>query len=125
MHHRSDRDLLDEFARLLTTGRVALRRVKMRIVPVAWSAAEPEAEPEPEQSAPPPPGEELTWIEIVLVDEEDQPVAGEKCELTGPDGAPVGTYTTDSEGRVRLDDIEPGMYSVAFNELDHDASEAA
>ena len=110
-HHRSDRDVLDEFARLLTTGRVALRPVRMRIVPAAWPAAESEAEPEPEESAPPPPTEELTWIEIVLVGEDHMPMVGEKCEIVGPDGARVGTYTTNSHGSVWLDQIEPGTYS--------------
>ncbi len=39
LHHRSNRDVLDEFARLLTTGRVSLRPVKMRTPPAAWAAA--------------------------------------------------------------------------------------
>lgn len=125
LHLRSNRDVLDEFARLLATGRVALRPAKMRTLPVAWSAAEPEAEPEPEESAPPPPTEELAWLQIVLVDEDDMPVVGEKCEIVGPDGARVGTYTTDSEGTIRLDQIEAGAYSVSFTKLDQDAWEAA
>lgn len=122
-HHRSDRDVFDEFARLLTAGRVALRPVKMRTSPVAWSEPEPKAESE--ESAPPPPTEELAWLEIVLVDEDDMPVVGEKCEVVGPDGARVGTYTTDSEGTIMLDQIEAGTYSVSFNKLDQDAWEAA
>jgi hypothetical protein len=71
-----------------------------------------------------PMGEER-WLEIVLLDEDDQPVVGERCELTGPDGASLGPFTTDSQGRVMLDGIEAGNYDVAFSKLHDDAWEAA
>jgi len=46
--------------------------------------------------------EEKTWIEIELVDEEDNPVPGEKYKITLPDGK-VAQGTLDGKGFARVD----------------------
>lgn len=61
-----------------------------------------------------------SWIEIVLVDEEDNPVPGEKYEITLPDKT-VKKGTLDENGFARVDGIDPGMCEITFPELDKDA----
>jgi type VI secretion system secreted protein VgrG len=68
--------------------------------------------------------EKTSWIEIELVDEEDQPVAGEKYEITLPDGR-VAKGTTDQNGLARIEGIDPGNCQVSFPKLDKDAWEKA
>jgi len=67
--------------------------------------------------------EEKTWIEIELVDEEDRPVADEAWVITLPNGTKQ-SGTTDSNGRARVDGIDPGTCQVTFPKLDRDAWEA-
>lgn len=63
-----------------------------------------------------------TWIEIELVDEEDQPVPGERYEITLPDGR-VARGTLDQNGFARLEGIVQGTCQITFPELDRDAWE--
>ena len=65
-----------------------------------------------------------SWIEIELVDEDDQPVPGEKYKVTLPDES-VATGTLDGNGFARIDGIEPGTCQVTFPTLDKDAWEKA
>jgi type VI secretion system secreted protein VgrG len=62
------------------------------------------------------------WIEIELRDEEDNPVAGERYQVTLPDGA-AASGTLDDKGRARVDHIDPGNCQVTFPNLDQDAWE--
>lgn len=68
--------------------------------------------------------EEKSWIEIELVDEEDQPVPGEKYKITLPDGS-VAKGTLDENGFARVEGIEPGTCQITFPNLDKDAWEPA
>ena len=76
-----------------------------------------EPPPPKEEVKPPPPEEaaeqELTWIEIVLLDSDDQPVAGEKYRITLPDGS-VAEGTTDNDGKAKVEQIKPGTCQVTF-----------
>lgn len=65
-----------------------------------------------------------SWIEIELVDEEDEPVPGEKYEVTLPDGS-VKKGTLDQQGFARVDYIDPGTCQITFPDLDKDAWEKA
>ncbi len=65
--------------------------------------------------------EKKSWIEIEMVDEEDQPVPGEPYQVTLPDGETVATGTLDEKGFARIDGIEPGTCKITFPELDQDA----
>jgi hypothetical protein len=66
--------------------------------------------------------EELSWIEIEMVDEDDEPVPGEKYKITLPDDS-VAEGTLDGKGFARIDGIESGTCKITFPELDKDAWE--
>jgi len=65
------------------------------------------------------------WIEIQLVDEEGQPVAGEPYIVTLPDGSTVADGTLDEKGFARVEGIDPGTCKVTFPNLDKDAWDKA
>ena len=64
-----------------------------------------------------PPPAELTWIEIVLVDADGQPVPGMAYEIKLPDGT-VQPGSLDANGKARHEQIVPGQCQVKFPELD-------
>jgi hypothetical protein len=65
------------------------------------------------------------WIEIELIDENDQPVAGERYKITLPDGS-VDEGSLDDKGKARIDSIaDAGDCKISFPELDQDAWEKA
>ncbi len=66
--------------------------------------------------------EKTSWIEIELVDEEGEPVPGEKYEVTLPDGT-VAKGTLDAKGGGRIEGIDPGTCKITFPELDMSAWE--
>ena len=66
-----------------------------------------------------------SWIEIELVDEENQPVPGEKYRITLPDGESVAEGTLDEKGFARVDGIDSGTCKITFPELDKEAWEKA
>ena len=66
--------------------------------------------------------EEKSWIEIELVDEEDNPVPGEKYKVTLPDGK-VAQGTLDEKGFAHIGGIDPGTCQITFPDLDKDAWE--
>lgn len=61
-----------------------------------------------------------SWIEIVLVDEEDNPVPGEEYEIVLPDKT-VQKGSLDEKGFARVDGVEPGNCEISFPKLDRDA----
>ncbi len=66
-----------------------------------------------------------SWIEIELIDEDDQPVPGERYRLILPDGSEA-TGTLDNNGLARIDGIDPaGTCQIAFTNLDQEAWEWA
>ena len=66
--------------------------------------------------------EELSWIEIKLVDEEDEPVPGEKYKITLSDDSVI-EGTLDGNGFARHDGIPKGNCKVTFPDLDKEAWE--
>ena len=62
-----------------------------------------------------------SWIEIKLVDEEGQPVPGEKYRVTLPDGETVAEGTLDDKGFARIEGIDPGTCRITFPLLDSSA----
>jgi type VI secretion system secreted protein VgrG len=87
--------------------------------PVVTRTAEP-----PEESEPPAEEEDRTWIEIEMVDDTGQPVAGERYRVTLPDGS-VREGTLDQNGFAHIGGIEPGTCEITFPELDEDMWEWA
>ena len=71
-----------------------------------------------EQVKPHKPDEEKTsWIEIEMVDEENEPVPGEKYKITLPDDS-VAQGTLDDKGFARVDGIDPGNCQICFPDID-------
>jgi hypothetical protein len=69
---------------------------------------------------------EKSWIEIVLVDEENNPIPGEAYAITVPDstadgGTSVASGTLDEKGFARVEGFDPGTCQVTFPNLDQDA----
>lgn len=62
-------------------------------------------------------GSEKTWIEIRLIDQDDQPVPGIKYRLKITDGS-VREGALDAEGKIRVTGIDPGTCEISFPELD-------
>ncbi len=76
-----------------------------------------------EEIVPHKPDEEKTsWIEIEMVDEDDEPVPGEKYKVTLPDDT-VAQGTLDENGFARIEGIDPGSCKVSFPDLDKAAWE--
>ncbi|MEZ6234612.1 MAG: hypothetical protein R3B68_10520 [Phycisphaerales bacterium] len=69
-------------------------------------------------------GKETTWIEVEMVDEDDQPVTGQLVEITVPDGR-VYKSSTDHKGKVRVEGFETGDCTISFVALDEAAWEEA
>jgi Rhs element Vgr protein len=59
----------------------------------------------------------LSWVEIELVDEEGGPVSSEKYVIELPDGTKKEGML-DSEGRARVEGIDPGTCNVSFPDRD-------
>ncbi len=63
------------------------------------------------------------WIEILLLDEENNPVPGETYQITLPDQS-VASGTLDDKGLARVDGIDPGTCQITFPNRDQDAWQA-
>jgi hypothetical protein len=59
----------------------------------------------------------LVWIEIELVDEENQPVPRERYQIELTDGS-VAKGTLDFQGRARHEGIPRGNCKVSFPDRD-------
>ncbi|MCK4341528.1 MAG: type VI secretion system tip protein VgrG [Phycisphaerae bacterium] len=66
-----------------------------------------------------------SWIEIELVDEDGQPVPGERYEITMPDGETIKKGTTSNKGQAHVSVPEPGTCQISFPALDAEAWERA
>jgi len=60
------------------------------------------------------------WIEVELKDESGAPVVGEACEITLPNGKKT-TRSTDKDGLIRVNKIDPGNCTVRWINLDQEA----
>jgi hypothetical protein len=100
--------------RALRDGRLTAVRVDLP-APV-WGVEEEEPVTARKQAAP---VEQKTWIEIVLLDDDEppQPVAFAKYRIELPNGSPREGLL-DENGRARIDGIDPGECLVTFPELD-------
>jgi type VI secretion system secreted protein VgrG len=69
--------------------------------------------------------EEKSWLEVELIDDADQPVAGEKVMVTLPDGK-VYTGRTGPDGVLKVTGVEKGAdCKITFPDLDKEAWEKA
>jgi hypothetical protein len=65
---------------------------------------------------------DTAWIEILLLDMNDQPVPNEKYKIELPDGSIV-QGTLDAQGLARHTGLKPGECKVTFPDLDKEAWE--
>jgi hypothetical protein len=61
--------------------------------------------------------EKSSWVEIELVDDNDEPVPGARYRVTLPDGS-VDEGTLDARGFARVAGFEPGECKVEFPDFD-------
>jgi len=122
----SNEELIDIAARLLLQGRwQASVQGRLSGSPaLAKEAEEPERIPPTRRNRPKVVEEELTWIEIELIDEADQPVPGIEYRLRLVDGT-IRFGKLNQDGYARVDGIEPGTCEVTFPDLDEEAWEWA
>jgi hypothetical protein len=61
-----------------------------------------------------------TWIEIVLIGEDNKPIPEEEYALLLPGGT-IRSGMLDDQGSVKILDLPPGVCQVSFPNLDKDA----
>jgi type VI secretion system secreted protein VgrG len=61
-----------------------------------------------------------SWIEIVLRDEQGEPMPGEPYRVVLPNGEEVASGTLDEKGYARVDGFEPGQCQVLFPNMEND-----
>ena len=113
-----ERKVLENLASQLVSGQ--LRIAVLPVVIPTWSYEAPALEEE-KAAAPTAAAvaEGTSWIEIQLVDGEGNPIAEEKYQIKLPSGS-IKEGLTDSQGELRLEDIEPGMCRISFPDLSAD-----
>lgn len=109
-------DVRAELERLVRSGSLEVYD-KSQPTPIEWFELEDEPEVVGGES---PLVAELTWIEIELVDEDDNPVAGERYVIEPSDGSAPRQGRLDSRGFAFVDGIPAGKCIVTFP--DHDES---
>jgi len=102
-----DAEVLDEAAWRVSINQLTIAEELERPLP-----EEPESEPASSSSAAPPPelprSKKLTWIEFkVIWDVSGEPVKNVRLVVKTPDGV-ENFHDTNGEGKVRIDDLEPG-----------------
>jgi hypothetical protein len=111
-----DNQVLDMLANHIACGRAQIYKEELErpaLSPVL-PAKPPEKRKEVQAK------EQTTWIEVLLVDEQDKPVPGVRYEIFRAKGTPVSSGALDGQGLVRVDGIKPGEYRVGFPELDEE-----
>jgi hypothetical protein len=98
------------------TGRVVIQRPRP---PDGLPGTQPVDPPRPAPERPrlPEPRQELTWIEIEIVDEAGDAIVGEPISVVDPAGARK-PLTTNEQGLARLEGIDPGACEISFPRID-------
>jgi hypothetical protein len=66
---------------------------------------------------------ESSWIEVELVDEEDESIASESYEIDLPDSSTMGEGSADANGEAHSSGLAPGSSEITFPDLDDQAWE--
>jgi hypothetical protein len=115
----SDAEVLDRVARWLTMGFLEADREPTLLWDGSLAGFEEEAfDPYKDALGP----RELTWIEIMVLDEAGDPVQQLLYEVLDPDGN-VHTGRTNARGLARIAEMSKGLCSIRFPEKDRDAWE--
>lgn len=127
---------VNRLARLLADGRIRLVREDNRFggggTPGGIATADgaetappsPPLSPDVPPKADEPKAVEMSWVEIKLLDEADQPVPGEAYRVTAPNGASV-EGVLDENGWAHVEVPGRGDCQITFPHLDKDAWERA
>lgn len=102
--------LVDRVERAVRQGRLLAIASAFPSGSGIFTEAEPEA---PAQTEAPVQDQELTWIEIQLLDFNDKPLAGHPYELELPDGT-IRKGTVNAEGLARVTGIDPGQCKLTW-----------
>jgi hypothetical protein len=114
----SNQQVLEQLALQIVSGLLKISELPLlEIGPSTALSAEYQQEP-PAQRIKPKKEEDKTWIEIELLDEENQPVGGERYRITLPDGETIAEGTTDASGLAGVRAIDPGICKITFPDLD-------
>jgi hypothetical protein len=109
---RPRRDL-DDVVHLVQGNVLALLELRVPHPIRSGGRERPEPGPLPPPVPPVPPGPTRSWIEIELVDQDSQPVPGERYVVKLPDGT-LREGRLNDRGFAREDGFDPGMCSVGF-----------
>jgi hypothetical protein len=115
VHRLSEDQVLERICRMFHTSRLHVCGRRPERVVVDSDVKQETEEKPPERK--PPEVKEKTWVEIELVDEQGEPVAGEKYRILLPDGS-VREGRLDGRGRARFDGLDPGTCEVGFPDRD-------
>ena len=115
----------DELARRLVRGGLVVvdfadervEEVRLEAAATTTPLEDEEAAAEPEEP------EEEHWIELELVDDEGNPRAGERYFIELPDGS-TKSGRLNSEGRARVEGVDPGTARISFPDLDRELYES-
>ncbi len=66
---------------------------------------------------------EGSWVEVELVDEEDESIASESYEIDLPDGSTIGKGSLDEKGEAHSSGLAPGSSEITFPDSDDEAWE--
>lgn len=130
-HRLDDEAVLQLLARHFQNANLHARLYRHRPAPapprpaevVPWGSAAADEVPVRVKSPPVAPVEERYWIEIELVDEDGQPIAGEPYTLKTPEGELIQGQL-DASGRARIERLTAsGECLVSFTALDGEAWE--
>ena len=112
-----DDQILDYVAAGLVDGRFQMGRRPVTYVSGPSTLKEEEDKEEPPLVAMAPP-EEVTWIQIEVLDENDRPLVDEPYRLEPPDGSDPIEGKLDAKGRARHEKIVAGNYRLIFPDRD-------
>jgi len=99
-------------------GTLVLIRPRASAVADSAGAATPPAPADDQvDSSPQKPKSKKTWVALKLVDQDNQPVSGEKYHIELPDGS-TRDGETDAAGEGWVEDIDPGNCKFSFPDLD-------
>jgi hypothetical protein len=113
----ADEAVLERVAHLLAEGRVMWHE-RRADVDASW--LRPEGGSASESALDEARKEELTWISIELIGENDEPIPSEPYRIELPDGT-TRSGRLDAQGRARIDGLDPGSCRITFPDLDEAA----